>query len=108
MNQPALQTTTREGSQRIYTLPIGASSAKAIGTDRRWTNRQCRQDIRGLARRNPPASLAFLGAIVGLITWGIVGLVLGPVVIAVRYQIFLKWLNYEEANTAKYNSGEGL
>jgi predicted PurR-regulated permease PerM len=39
-----------------------------------------------------PAILAFLGAIGGLLTWGIVGLVLGPVIVAVCYQIILQWL----------------
>ena len=41
---------------------------------------------------NLPAILAFLGAIGGLITWGIVGLFLGPVIVAVCYQIILAWL----------------
>ena len=39
-----------------------------------------------------PAILAFLGAIGGLIVWGIVGLFLGPVMVAVCYQITLTWL----------------
>jgi len=44
-----------------------------------------------------PAILAFLGAIGGLITWGIVGLILGPVIVAVSYQIILQWLEIEDA-----------
>jgi len=39
-----------------------------------------------------PAILAFLGAIGGLMVWGIVGLFLGPVMVAVCYQIALTWL----------------
>ena len=39
-----------------------------------------------------PAILAFLGAIGGLIVWGIVGLFLGPVMVAVCYQITITWL----------------
>jgi predicted PurR-regulated permease PerM len=39
-----------------------------------------------------PAILAFLGAIGGLITWGIVGIFLGPVIVAVSYQIVVRWL----------------
>lgn len=39
-----------------------------------------------------PSILAFLGALGGFLTWGIVGLFLGPVVIAVCYQITLLWL----------------
>ena len=42
-----------------------------------------------------PAILAFLGAIGGLLTWGIVGLVLGPVIVAVCYQIILQWLDID-------------
>ena len=40
-----------------------------------------------------PSLLAFLGALGGLLTWGIVGLFLGPVVIAVCYRITTIWLN---------------
>lgn len=43
-----------------------------------------------------PSALAFLGALGGLLTWGIVGLFLGPVVIAVCYQILLLWLRRED------------
>ena len=39
-----------------------------------------------------PSILAFLGALGGFLTWGIVGLFLGPVVIAVCYQITMLWL----------------
>ena len=46
---------------------------------------------------NLPAILAFLGAIGGLITWGIVGLFLGPVIVAVCYQIILSWLRSDLA-----------
>lgn len=44
-----------------------------------------------------PAILAFLGATGGLITWGIVGLFLGPVIVAVCYQLTLRWLHLEPA-----------
>lgn len=39
-----------------------------------------------------PASLAFLGAVGGLIEWGVVGVFLGPVIVAVGYELVLKWL----------------
>jgi predicted PurR-regulated permease PerM len=42
---------------------------------------------------NVPAILAFLGALGGLLTWGIVGIFLGPVIVAVSYQIILRWLS---------------
>lgn len=42
-----------------------------------------------------PAILAFLGALGGLITWGIVGIFLGPVIVAVCYQLILRWLQDE-------------
>lgn len=39
-----------------------------------------------------PAILAFLGAMGGLIEWGLVGVFLGPVVVAVCYEMILKWI----------------
>lgn len=41
---------------------------------------------------NFPASLAFLGAVGGLFQWGVVGVFLGPVIVAVCYELILKWL----------------
>lgn len=42
-----------------------------------------------------PAMLAFLGAVGGLLTWGVVGIFLGPVILAVCYQLAMRWLNPE-------------
>jgi predicted PurR-regulated permease PerM len=42
-----------------------------------------------------PAILALLGAIGGLLTWGLVGVFLGPVIVAVCYQIILRWIAAE-------------
>jgi predicted PurR-regulated permease PerM len=39
-----------------------------------------------------PAFLAFLGAIGGLLTWGIVGIFVGPVIVGVTYQLVVQWL----------------
>ena len=39
-----------------------------------------------------PALLAFLGAVGGLLSWGVVGIFLGPVILAVCYQLALGWL----------------
>jgi len=39
-----------------------------------------------------PAILAFLGALGGLVEWGLVGVFLGPVVVAVCYELILKWI----------------
>jgi predicted PurR-regulated permease PerM len=47
-----------------------------------------------------PAILAFLGALGGLLTWGIVGIFLGPVIVAVSYQILLRWLSDDSDGTA--------
>ena len=44
---------------------------------------------------NLPAILAFLSALGGLIAWGIVGLFLGPVMVAVCYQIIRSWLQVD-------------
>jgi predicted PurR-regulated permease PerM len=42
-----------------------------------------------------PALLAFLGAVGGLLTWGIVGIFVGPVIVGVAYQLVVQWV--EEA-----------
>jgi predicted PurR-regulated permease PerM len=36
-----------------------------------------------------------LGAIGGLLTWGIVGVFLGPVIVAVCHQLTIRWLETE-------------
>lgn len=41
---------------------------------------------------NLPASLAFLGAVGGLLEWGVIGVFLGPVIVAVAYELILKWI----------------
>lgn len=40
-----------------------------------------------------PGILAFLGAIGGLFAWGIVGVFLGPVIVAVCHKIAIEWVN---------------
>lgn len=42
-----------------------------------------------------PASLAFLGAVGGLMAWGVVGVFVGPVIVAVAYELVIKWLEPE-------------
>ncbi len=39
-----------------------------------------------------PASLAFLGAVGGFFEWGVIGVFLGPVIVAVAYELILKWI----------------
>ena len=39
-----------------------------------------------------PAILAFLGAFGAPVEWGSVGVFLGPVVVAVCYEMILKWI----------------
>jgi predicted PurR-regulated permease PerM len=39
-----------------------------------------------------PAILAFLGAVGGLLEWGVVGVFLGPVIVAVGYELLIKWI----------------
>lgn len=51
---------------------------------------------------NFPAFLAFLGAIGGLLQWGVVGVFVGPVVVAVCYELVLKWL---EPDTLEESAG---
>lgn len=42
-----------------------------------------------------PAILAFIGAVGGLLQWGVVGVFLGPVIVAVGYDLILKWIEPE-------------
>lgn len=44
---------------------------------------------------NLPSALAFLGAVGGLLEWGVVGVFLGPVVVAVGYELLLAWIEPE-------------
>jgi predicted PurR-regulated permease PerM len=44
---------------------------------------------------NLPAALAFLGAVGGLLEWGVVGVFLGPVVVAVGYELLMTWIEPE-------------
>lgn len=41
--------------------------------------------------RDVPASLAFLGALGGFAEWGVIGVFIGPVILAVAYEIFMRW-----------------
>ena len=43
-----------------------------------------------------PAILALFGAIGGLLAWGVVGIFLGPVILAVCYQLVIRWMESEE------------
>jgi predicted PurR-regulated permease PerM len=43
-----------------------------------------------------PALLAFLGAVGGLLTWGIVGIFVGPVIVGVVYQLVMQWVETED------------
>lgn len=43
-----------------------------------------------------PALLAFLGAVGGLLTWGIVGIFVGPVILGVAYQLVVQWVDEAE------------
>jgi predicted PurR-regulated permease PerM len=49
-----------------------------------------------LSRRTRlPAILGFLGALGGLLVWGLVGLFVGPVVIAVCHRLLMTWAEHE-------------
>ena len=41
---------------------------------------------------NLPAPLVFLGAVGGLLIWGVVGIFLGPVILALCLELILWWL----------------
>ncbi len=52
-----------------------------------------------------PAILAFLGALGGLVEWGLVGVFLGPVVVAVCYEMILKWIEPDTLPQAAQTPG---
>lgn len=43
------------------------------------------------------SNLVFLGALGRLLTWGIVGIFLGPIVLAVCLELFLWWLGEDHS-----------
>jgi len=43
-----------------------------------------------------PLSLIFIGVIGGLLAWGMIGLFIGPTLLAVGYTLFVHWLNGDE------------
>ena len=46
---------------------------------------------------NLPLLLIFVGVVGGLFAFGVVGLFIGPVVLAVSYMLLLEWMNDGEA-----------
>lgn len=56
---------------------------------------------------NLPALLVFLGAVGGLLVWGIVGVFLGPVILAVCLELVYWWLSHERTGVeAEGESGD--
>ncbi len=45
---------------------------------------------------NLPGILAFLGTIGGFLSWGLIGVFLGPVLTSIIYEMLLAWINAEE------------
>ncbi len=54
-----------------------------------------------------PAFVAFLGAIGGLLTWGVVGIFLGPVILAVCYEIAIRWIGNKDTEEPSPREDEG-
>ena len=52
-----------------------------------------------------PLWLVFSGVVGGLLAFGVVGLFVGPVVLAVSYSLLADWVNTAEPATASYDSG---
>jgi predicted PurR-regulated permease PerM len=44
--------------------------------------------------------LSFIGGLGGFLEWGIVGVFIGPVVLAVAYDLVLRWMRQPAAGTA--------
>jgi predicted PurR-regulated permease PerM len=40
-----------------------------------------------------PMAIIFIGAIGGLLSYGVIGLFIGAVILALGYELFLLWLN---------------
>ena len=55
---------------------------------------------------NAPMPVILIGAIGGMISGGLIGLFLGPVLLAVAYQIFMDWMGDNEAKENSDDSGE--
>jgi predicted PurR-regulated permease PerM len=51
-----------------------------------------------------PLWLVFSGVVGGLLAFGIVGLFVGPVVLAVSYSLLADWVYRAEPSTASYDS----
>jgi len=47
---------------------------------------------------NLPGIIAFLGTVGGFLTWGLIGVFLGPVLTSVIYEMLLTWMNAEDAS----------
>ncbi|MCB1500563.1 MAG: AI-2E family transporter [Bauldia sp.] len=45
-----------------------------------------------------PGLLIFVGVLGGLLAWGLIGIFLGPVILAVAYQLIQEWLKSEDAD----------
>jgi predicted PurR-regulated permease PerM len=46
---------------------------------------------------NLPIALIFLGVIGGLLTWGFIGIFLGPTLLAIGYNLLQLWLEQDPA-----------
>jgi predicted PurR-regulated permease PerM len=55
-----------------------------------------------------PMLVIFLGVIGGTLAYGIVGLFVGPVILAVGYKVFIAWVNLEHASARAANSLEEI
>jgi predicted PurR-regulated permease PerM len=45
-----------------------------------------------------PGLLIFVGVIGGLFAWGLIGIFLGPVILAVAYEVIQEWFRVEGAD----------
>jgi predicted PurR-regulated permease PerM len=48
-----------------------------------------------------PGLLIFVGVLGGLVAWGLIGIFLGPVILAVAYDLVLEWFGTEQDPTAE-------
>ena len=57
---------------------------------------------------NLPAFFAFLGALGGMFVWGVVGVFVGPVIVAVGYEMIVKWIEPDTLPSEGLNKPRSL
>jgi predicted PurR-regulated permease PerM len=57
---------------------------------------------------NTPMLVIFIGVLGGMIAHGIIGLFIGPIILAVAWELMMAWIREERAETAPPDPAHGL